>query len=65
VRLKIDTSLCVGHGLCYMHAPQLVEPDESGYGRVRGQELDLPEEFVEMARKAERNCPEDAVMLTP
>ena len=65
MRLRIDAARCVGHGLRYMRAPQLIEPDESGYGKVRDEESDVPEEYVESARKAQLSCPEDAVILTP
>ena len=65
MRLTIDETKCVGHGLCYMNAPRLVEPDESGFGQIREGMNRVPSEDLDSARRAESNCPENAVMFIP
>ena len=61
MRITIDTELCTGHGLCYSQAPELVEPDDRGYGQVV--QSDVPPELEAAARRAAGNCPERAVIL--
>lgn len=58
-RLSIDTDVCTGHGRCYDAAPELIEPDDLGLGRVRT--ADVPPEFDALARRAVIACPERAV----
>lgn len=62
MRIRIDQERCQGHGRCYALAPELVEPDEIGNGREIGGGIVAPE-HVAAARKAQANCPEDAVII--
>ena len=34
MKLRIDESVCTGHGRCYSLVPELFEPDDRGYGVV-------------------------------
>jgi ferredoxin len=61
MRIAIDPQVCTGHGRCYVLAPDVVEPDEHGHGRVI--EEHVPPEHHEAARRAAENCPEGAVTL--
>ena len=60
--LHIDSESCTGHGRCYDAAPDLVEPDEDGLGRVIVAEV--PASLRDAAIRAERSCPERAVTFT-
>jgi ferredoxin len=61
MKLRIDESVCTGHGRCYALAPQLFDADERGYGTVICAEV--PEDLLDRARLAEQSCPEHAVVL--
>lgn len=63
LRVEIDVDTCVGHGRCYELAPKVFREDERGYGQVI-EGLLRPEHEAE-ARRAEGNCPEGAIRLTP
>lgn len=63
MKIRIDTSICTGHGRCYVLAPDLFEADDSGYGRVTREEV--PEELTAQAENARQNCPERAVFIDP
>lgn len=63
MKLRIDSSLCQGHGRCYDLAPDLFGEDEEGYGTVLGDGTVPPDKQHE-ASVAVSNCPERAVQLT-
>ncbi|WP_163553302.1 ferredoxin [Candidatus Frankia alpina] len=63
MRVAIDRELCVGHGLCYMLAPDVFRDDDEGYGEVVG-DGPLAADRVESARRAAGSCPERAITLT-
>jgi ferredoxin len=62
VKIRIDESRCQGHGRCYALAPELVESDDIGNGRVIG-DGSVPPALEAAARRAADNCPEQAVIL--
>jgi ferredoxin len=62
MRVQIDPGRCQGHGRCYDLAPDLFGEDEDGYGTVPG-DGSVPEGREDDARRAQANCPEDAVVL--
>lgn len=60
--VSVDRDLCVGHGRCYVFAPEVFEPDDEGYSTVL---VAQPEpRHDEAVRSAARNCPEQAVIVT-
>ena len=63
-RLKIehDIDACVGHGLCYVLAPDVFDEDERGHGVVRV--ASVPADLEKQARRAAENCPEDAISIS-
>jgi ferredoxin len=63
MRIVIDPEVCTGHGRCYVLAPELVEPDDEGHGKVIREEV--PSGKEDDARRAADNCPEGAVSLLP
>ena len=60
-RVRVDSEKCVGHGRCYVLAPEVFEEDERGHCIVI--EEDVSEALADEARKGERNCPEGAIRL--
>jgi ferredoxin len=61
VKVRVDLALCVGHGRCYMLAPDIYDEDERGYCRVLLE--DVPPELQKQARMGEANCPEGAIEI--
>jgi ferredoxin len=62
VRVSIDAERCQGHGRCFSLAPSLFEFDDLGSGVVLGDGT-LSDETLELARLAQANCPEHAVLI--
>ena len=63
MRLRIDSTLCTGHGRCYTLAPALFDCDDEGFGQVVVEQLGPAQEAD--ARRAAASCPERAVLLEP
>ncbi|WP_028659201.1 ferredoxin [Nocardioides insulae] len=61
--LRIDETLCHGHGRCYDLAPELFGEDEEGYSTFTELTKDgeVPPEYAAKARLAAENCPESAI----
>lgn len=62
-RLTIDAARCQGHNRCFAIAPELVEIDDYGTAKAKGDGA-VPEALLDKARLAVKNCPEHAVRLT-
>jgi ferredoxin len=60
VKVSIDRGTCMGHGLCYMSAPQVFRDDDEGYGQVLG-DGEVTAEHTDDARHAAAGCPERAI----
>jgi ferredoxin len=65
VRLAVDAAGCMGHGRCYLMAPDLLAYDDEGYVTLRGQSVEVPADQVEAAADAAGTCPEQAITLLP
>lgn len=63
MRVKVDETLCTGHGRCYALAPDVFAPDDEGYNAARGQVVDVPDGGDEAARRAVESCPEGALSV--
>jgi ferredoxin len=61
VRVRVDLGKCVGHGRCYVLAPEIFEEDERGYCVIPRAEL--PAELAAQARLGAENCPEHAITI--
>lgn len=61
--LEVDLTLCVGHGKCYLLAPDLFEPrDDEGRARVVAGPIPSDDETrVKRAELAIEACPEGAL----
>ena len=65
MRMVVDGAGCMGHGRCYLMAPDLLASDDEGFVTIRGQVIDVPAGQVEAAEDAEGTCPEQAITLLP
>jgi ferredoxin len=61
VKVRVDARKCVGHGRCYVLAPDVFEDDERGHCLVR-HEVIRPA-LAAQAKLGEENCPEDAISV--
>jgi len=61
VKVRVDGDLCVGHGRCYVLAPEIYEDDERGHCVVVAPEPAPAQEA--RARLGAENCPEHAIRL--
>jgi len=61
MRVRVDPARCVGHGRCYVLAPEVFGDDERGHCVVRVESP--PRELEGQARLGEENCPEGAISL--
>jgi ferredoxin len=52
---------CVGHGQCYVAAPDLLTYDDDGFVSIRGTSIDVPADQIAAARDAAIACPENAI----
>jgi ferredoxin len=62
LKIQVDSERCQGHNRCYAIAPELVEIDDYGNSRAKG-DGSVPPALEEKARLAMKNCPEHAVRL--
>jgi len=61
VKVRVDAAACVGHGRCYVLAPEVYEDDARGHCVVT--KPDVPRELEPKARLGAQNCPEQALHL--
>lgn len=62
VKINVRAEACVGHGMCRLAAPEIFElSEEDGHAIVLLE--DVPAHLVDMARHAERGCPEGAIRI--
>jgi ferredoxin len=62
MKLELTSDRCVGHGQCYVKAPELFEPDDEGYSRIKVGG-DIPADLEASARAAASSCPEYAITV--
>jgi len=62
MRVKVDADRCQGHAMCTLACPELfLLNDDDGHAYVLDEQV--PEQFTEKVRQAQRGCPEDAIQL--
>jgi ferredoxin len=61
VKVIVDSKRCMGHAVCALMAPELIELDDLGYN-VTGTR-DVPPDQVEDAQRAAGACPESAISI--
>lgn len=58
-RVRLHTARCVGHGRCYVLAPEVFGEDDRGHCVILVEEV--TGSLLEEARRGEQNCPEEAI----
>jgi ferredoxin len=61
MRVRVDADLCVGHGRCYVLAPDVFASDDFGHCEIVTEVVEG--ELAEHARLGADNCPERAITL--
>lgn len=61
VKVVVDRSRCVGHGLCHEFAAEVFDLDDVGYCLIPVEEIG--EELVQKARTGASRCPEGAITI--
>lgn len=61
MKIRIDRSICAGHALCAVKAPEVYRLDEEGFCCSDGDTV--PVHLHEQARLGARHCPEAAIFL--
>ena len=61
MKVRVDLARCVGHGRCYVLAPEVFSEDERGYCVLLRETV--PPELARQARLGEENCPERAISV--
>lgn len=61
IELRVDRTACAGHGLCYGHAPDIVDSDDQGYPVVLVDTI--PDGEVANAHAIVAMCPERALSV--
>jgi ferredoxin len=62
VKVRVDPDVCVGHGRCYVLAPDVFGADEFGHCEVLEREVEGA--LADQARTGEANCPERAITVS-
>ena len=61
MKVRVDADLCVGHGRCYVLAPDVFAPDDFGHCEILVSEPDAT--LADQARLGAENCPERAITV--
>jgi ferredoxin len=61
VTVRVDADLCVGHGRCYVLAPDVFGTDEFGHCVVLAEQV--ADALAAEARIGADNCPEQAITV--
>jgi len=61
MKIRIDTTRCVGNARCWTVAPELYPLDDEGYIALDG--FDVPEGQESIARRGARSCPERVIEI--
>lgn len=62
MRVEVDTSKCVGHGMCNATAPEVYDLDDDGYCLIKVAEVAAA--LQKQAREGADSCPEQAITVT-
>ncbi|HXQ62754.1 MAG TPA: ferredoxin [Acidimicrobiales bacterium] len=60
IRLRVNPAACDGFGYCAELLPEIIDIDEWGYPIVATEPI--PPHLLELARRAVRDCPRQALL---
>lgn len=61
MKVRVDDAACVGHGRCYVLAPEIYGDDDRG--RCVVIQPEVPAGLEAKARLGAENCPEQAIQI--
>jgi ferredoxin len=61
VKVRVDTTKCMGHALCHATDPELFPIDEAGYSNLEARVVKPEDEGI--TQEAVHCCPEMALIL--
>ena len=62
MKVRVDGERCVGHGMCYLAAPNVFQlSDEDGHAYVIAE--DVGKDLGDAVLQAQRSCPEQAILV--
>jgi ferredoxin len=61
MRVRIDRSLCSGHGRCFSLAPEVFDYDEDGFSVLKLETI--TPDLEPAARRGATGCPERAIAV--
>ena len=61
MKVRVDSDLCVGHGRCYVLAPDVFGSDDFGHCEILVSDVDG--KLADQARIGAENCPERAITI--
>lgn len=59
MKVKVIENICIGCGGCQALAPEMFEINDNGVAETR--KTIIPEEYVEITKEAQGNCPTGAI----
>ncbi|CAN5227255.1 ferredoxin [soil metagenome] len=62
MKVRVDTDLCAGFGICVGICPEVFELHDDGYATVLVAEV--PPELLDLVRRAESQCPAGAISVS-
>lgn len=63
MKIIVDRTLCQGHGLCNMSAPEVFDLDDEGYSTVASPEVPADDRLRARVQAAVTGCPEAAISI--
>ena len=63
MKVRLDSSMCQGHGQCNMSAPDMFSFDEQGFAVLASE--DVPSGREAAVNLAAMRCPERAITTSP
>jgi ferredoxin len=61
MKIRVSRLECAGHGQCALVNPTLFPLDDEGFSAI--DELDVPAELEDDARRGVQNCPSQAISI--
>jgi ferredoxin len=61
MRIRIDRSMCTGHGRCFSLAPEVFGSDDEGFSLLKLETV--PADLEAAARRGAGGCPERAIAV--
>ena len=62
MKVRVDTEVCAGFGICLGICPEVFELHDDGYAIVRVSKV--PPEFEDSVRRAASQCPAQAISVS-